>query len=527
MDAVFSGQAGTLAFLQGADAQVVRTTDAGPDFIILREDVGYLFQGCNDIVVTKGVSDEEARQGLETAWENDRALRLLLIALDMEAEKELRLEAAYCLEEILPSADALAFVEDQLYSQPLPEQADPRFLADKSRWPIIDKLMKRIVAKQSSIALHRRAWDSLPVSFFEEGKARFEEEAIRKGAFKILALLDPQISDPDIAIAECYGVLRSLPNARTVVSEWTKHFKHSGVEPVIVPNKVEDNVKFARTGARPPLQQPQARKTRSQLIAEHLPLLRRYARAMTGNQEPGDASVGDMLEALLQDPSLLDDRYGHRVALFRLFTQVRNSVFNNDDAGSVPPPTSSELQASSLTPVSRQAFLLLSLEGFLEEEVAFILSTSVTEIRKLVEAAGREMAAEIATDVLIIEDETFVAMDLQSLMKNLGHNVIGVARTYSEAMELAKNQKPGLILADIQLADGSSGLDAVNELLRTFEVPVVFITAYPERLLTGERPEPAFLISKPFQPAMISAVASQALFFQRNSRNRAPRTAAS
>jgi CheY-like chemotaxis protein len=137
------------------------------------------------------------------------------------------------------------------------------------------------------------------------------------------------------------------------------------------------------------------------------------------------------------------------------------------------------------------------------------------------------MAAEIATDVLIIEDETFIAMDLESLVRNLGHNVIGVARTHADAVALAKNKKPGLILADIQLADGSSGLDAVNELLRTFEVPVVFITAYPERFLTGERPEPAFLISKPFQTAMVSAVASQALFFQRNSRNRAPRAAVS
>jgi CheY-like chemotaxis protein len=116
-------------------------------------------------------------------------------------------------------------------------------------------------------------------------------------------------------------------------------------------------------------------------------------------------------------------------------------------------------------------------------------------------------------------------MDLESLVKNLGHNVIGVARTHSDAVALAKNKKPGLILADIQLADGSSGLDAVNELLKVFEVPVVFITAYPERFLTGERPEPAFLISKPFQPAMVSAVASQALFFQRNSRNRAPKAA--
>jgi CheY-like chemotaxis protein len=134
----------------------------------------------------------------------------------------------------------------------------------------------------------------------------------------------------------------------------------------------------------------------------------------------------------------------------------------------------------------------------------------------LADMAGREMAAEIATDVLIIEDETFIAMDLESLVKNLGHNVIGVARTHSDAVALAKNKKPGLILADIQLADGSSGLDAVNELLKVFEVPVVFITAYPERFLTGKRPEPAFLVAKPYRPSALSAMVSQVLFFERN-----------
>jgi DNA-directed RNA polymerase specialized sigma24 family protein/CheY-like chemotaxis protein len=269
--------------------------------------------------------------------------------------------------------------------------------------------------------------------------------------------------------------------------------------------------------------------SRSQLVAEHLPLLRRYARALTGNQASGDAYVGAMLEALLQDPALLDEAHGPRAGLFRLFTQIWNSVSLNDDTDAVADvatsPMPSERRLSNITPLPRQAFLLLSLEGFSEEEVAFVLGIDVAETRQLADTAGREMAAEIATDVLIIEDETFIAMDLESLVKNLGHNVIGVARTHSDAVALAKNKKPGLILADIQLADGSSGLDAVNELLRIFEVPVVFITAYPERFLTGERPEPAFLISKPFQPAMVSAVASQALFFQRNSRNRAPRVA--
>ncbi|MDU6374059.1 MAG: response regulator [Bradyrhizobium sp.] len=266
--------------------------------------------------------------------------------------------------------------------------------------------------------------------------------------------------------------------------------------------------------------------SRSQLVAEHLPLLRRYARALTGSQGSGDAYVGAMLEALIQDPALLDERYGARAGLFRLFTQIWNSVALNDDAEVATLPMPPERRLSNITPLPRQAFLLLSLEGFPEEEVAFILDIDVAETRRLADAAGRELAAEIATDVLIIEDETFIAMDLESLIKNLGHNVIGVARTHADAVALAKNKKPGLILADIQLADGSSGLEAVNELLRTFEVPVVFITAYPERFLTGERPEPAFLISKPFQPAMVSAVASQALFFQRNSRNRMPKPAA-
>jgi CheY-like chemotaxis protein len=140
-----------------------------------------------------------------------------------------------------------------------------------------------------------------------------------------------------------------------------------------------------------------------------------------------------------------------------------------------------------------------------------------------VEEAGRELAARLATDVLIIEDEALIALDLEALVENLGHKVIGVARTRTEAVTIVRTKPPGLILADIQLADGSSGLDAVNDLLNTFEVPVIFITAYPERFLTGERPEPAFLISKPYQPATVSALVSQALFFERNAVQRKKR----
>ena len=192
----------------------------------------------------------------------------------------------------------------------------------------------------------------------------------------------------------------------------------------------------------------------------------------------------------------------------------------NGKADAVEPNLLPEQHITQITPRPRQAFLLVALEGFSEEEAARILDCDLPALRGLVEQSGRELAAEIATDVLIIEDETFIAMDIEALVESLGHRVIGVARTHAEAIALAKRKQPGLILADIQLADGSSGLDAVNELLGAFEVPVIFITAYPERFLTGQRPEPAFLIAKPFQLAVVSAVASQALFFGRKARQR-------
>ena len=265
--------------------------------------------------------------------------------------------------------------------------------------------------------------------------------------------------------------------------------------------------------------------SKSEQVARHLPFLRRYARALTGAQASGDAYVAATLEALVQDQSVLDGN-DTRVALFRLFTKIWNSVPLNGSTVGVGESSPPEQKMASLTPLPRQAFLLVSLEGFTEEDAAHILDRDVPALRNLVAEAGRELAAEIATDVLIIEDETFIALDLEALVKGLGHQVIGVARTHAEAIKLARRKAPGLILADIQLADGSSGMDAVHELLQSFEVPVIFITAYPERLLTGERPEPTFLISKPFQPAMVSAIASQALFFQRNARQRERRVSA-
>lgn len=266
----------------------------------------------------------------------------------------------------------------------------------------------------------------------------------------------------------------------------------------------------------------------SQAVAAQLPFLRRLARALSGNQRIGDVYVQATLEALVADPSRLKPQRGDlRTALYRLLLDVWRSVPINAKAD--PGLSSAERGAlhslEALTPRPRIAFLLRSLEGLSVQEVADVLNCETDEAMDLIEKAGREIAGQIRTDVLIIEDEPLIALDLQAVVEELGHHVVDVARTHSEAVASIAKFRPGLILADIQLADGSSGLEAVNEILGSLEVPVVFVTAYPERFLTGSRPEPAFLITKPFLADTVKAVTSQALFFQRKARRSAGQTA--
>ncbi|MGH6865904.1 MAG: response regulator [Methyloceanibacter sp.] len=259
----------------------------------------------------------------------------------------------------------------------------------------------------------------------------------------------------------------------------------------------------------------------SKAIAPHLPYLRRFARALAGTQEAGDAYVTATLEVLIEDPSVFDETIDPRVSLYRTFLGLWSSVdLNLEPEGPGDAQTPVDRKLESITPLPRQAFLLCAVEGFSLGEAAAILDATPDDVEALIDKAGREIAAQVATDVLIIEDEPMIAMDLESIVEGLGHRVTGVARTHSEAVKAMSKQRPGLVLADIQLADGSSGLDAVNEMLGSIAVPVIFITAYPDRLLTGERPEPAFLITKPYQPDTVKAIVSQALFFERRAQLR-------
>lgn len=255
--------------------------------------------------------------------------------------------------------------------------------------------------------------------------------------------------------------------------------------------------------------------TVSQSIAPHLPSLRRFARALCGSQESADAYVVALLEALVEKPSMFPADLAPKIALYQLFLKIWNSI----DANAFPSFRLDESETmrglQTLMPKPRQAFLLLSVEGFDPDEIARILDTDAATVASLVAAADQEIASQIhPADILIIEDEPITAAHLELLVKSAGHHVTGVARTHREALALAHERKPALILSDIQLADGSSGVEAVNEILGELEVPVIFVTGHPEMLLTGSKPEPTFLISKPFSAETVKAVIGQALFFE-------------
>lgn len=253
----------------------------------------------------------------------------------------------------------------------------------------------------------------------------------------------------------------------------------------------------------------------SQEIVKHLPYLRRYARALTGSQANGDGLVRICLETLLQEPDRLADPDDVRRQLFRLFHEVWRRLVASD-LDQVPEPSGGrpatvEARLQSLPSQERQILLLTALEGFSNRDAAAVLDVDEAEAQALLACAWQIVNDQIATNVLIIEDEPVIALDLVGLVREMGHSVVGVASSRQEAVAMARTRRPGLVLADINLGDGGSGLVAVKEILEFVEVPVIFVTAFPERLLTGERPEPTYLVTKPFQQDTLKVTISQAL----------------
>lgn len=254
----------------------------------------------------------------------------------------------------------------------------------------------------------------------------------------------------------------------------------------------------------------------TQSYAPHLPYLRRYARALTGSQSSGDAYVRAALTALLEGDQAASKSVSPRIGLYRVFHAIWSSASGRlEDDLSTPTRVSSapEARLAALDAHKRAALLLTAVKSFSVEDASFILGITPEEIERSILDTQSAIDRDLQSRVLIIEDEPIIALDLENLVTELGHEVVGVAASRKEAVAMAFAEKPGLVLADINLGQGGSGIDAVSDILSSFDIPVIFITAYPEKLLTGERPEPTYLVAKPFLPETVQATVGQALFF--------------
>jgi DNA-directed RNA polymerase specialized sigma24 family protein len=248
-------------------------------------------------------------------------------------------------------------------------------------------------------------------------------------------------------------------------------------------------------------------------IGRQTPYLRRYARALTGSQGEGDALVQATMERLLSGALSLGRDMPMRPSLYAALHLTW--LESNRPAITAISGLVADERLQTLTPDQRAALLLVAMEGFTTSEAALILGVEDRDLADRLDCAEETLRRQLATDVLIIEDEPIIGLDLMRLTRELGHRVSGVAATRDEAVSLAEQTRPGLVLADIRLADGSSGMDAAADILKSFDIPVIFITAFPEHLLTGDRPEPAFLITKPFREEAVKALIGQALFFHK------------
>ena len=254
-------------------------------------------------------------------------------------------------------------------------------------------------------------------------------------------------------------------------------------------------------------------------IAPLLPHLRRFSRALNGSQARGDAYVTATLESVLRDRSSYARGLPPRQALYQFYLRVWSQPIRDDFIDGLE-LSAFDRNLAALSPQVRQAFLLTTVEGFSESEAAAVMGLDPTAVLSLLDHGARDLAHELASSILIIEDEPIIAMDLESIVEDLGHHVVGVASGHGQAVALAAERRPQLIMADIQLEDGGSGIEAVNEILARESKPVVFITAHPGVYLSAlaNRPEPAFLLPKPFKPESVRAAVSQALFFDRRAR---------
>lgn len=115
--------------------------------------------------------------------------------------------------------------------------------------------------------------------------------------------------------------------------------------------------------------------------------------------------------------------------------------------------------------------------------------------------------------ILLVEDDYFVALELESRLSEAGFEVVGIASTAEEALEMAASGMPELAIMDIRLGGPRDGVDAATELLAKLGVPSIFATAHADRETRrrAERAKPIGWLQKPYSSESLIVLVNRML----------------
>lgn len=260
-------------------------------------------------------------------------------------------------------------------------------------------------------------------------------------------------------------------------------------------------------------------------LYDHLPFLRRYARALTGSTERGDDLVTRGVEVAVMAPSRfgLDKGEGARLSLYALlhllFDEDRVTAGQSDgphegqrEGRPVASPHPIERALATLPEPLRRLYLLITLEELSLTEAAQVLHLTAAEAAASLKEARERVRTALTQRVLVVEDNPILAMEIGELVADMGHVVCGTAGNEQEALELLEAENPTLALLDVRLADGGSGVEIARQLRRKRSLRTIFVTAFDGDLEELGARHLGQIVRKPFTNEAIRAAISRAVF---------------
>lgn len=241
-------------------------------------------------------------------------------------------------------------------------------------------------------------------------------------------------------------------------------------------------------------------------IAEYLPSLRRYSHAVTGSAAVGDAQVAALIETLIlgRGPALGD--LPLNLGLYRMLTISTASVIDT-----APALQSGDFRkcVQALASRQRQALLLTSVEGLTMSDVGRVMDCPEGDVCALISAATRSITqAKADADILIVGEHPSAADALRRMLNSFGYAVSDVAHSLQDALAIAAERRPRLVVADL---GGQHAIQRLAAFAKSLEAPLVYISSTPLKTLADDL-DNVLHVGKPIEARDIKATIDRALF---------------